>query len=161
MGKECYIMARPCFVLFLRFLRSRSFFLLYLLYTYKYIKRMLNTVVNYFHSLWLASCGLAAAMLDSQAKIRRTPATKEDRPTSNSLSVSCFRSLVYLQSVTYFAAEQTMPTSLFGNRYDRKIVLKGSLFSTTTTEVGTSLQLPTSMLHFTLKGLHTSSYLGR
>ena len=92
MGKECYIMARPCFVLFfLRFLRSRSFFLLYLLYTYKYIKRMLNTVVNYFHSLWLASCGLAAAMLDSQAKIRRTPATKEDRPTSNSLSVSLSR----------------------------------------------------------------------
>ena len=67
---------------FLRFLRSRSFFLLYLvsLYIHKYIKRMLNTVVNYFgHSLWLASCGLAAAMLESPAKIRRTPA--RDRPT--------------------------------------------------------------------------------
>ena len=44
-------MAGPCFVLFLRFLCSRSFSLLYLLYihTQIYIKRMLNTVVNYFH----------------------------------------------------------------------------------------------------------------
>lgn len=91
-GKECYIMARPCFVLFLRFLRSRSFFLLYLLsiHTNIYKKN-----VEYGRKLFPFGWGFGWRRVGWRRPCWRAQRKSEERPrdrptttttTSNSLS---------------------------------------------------------------------------